>query len=591
MKFGLFPAVIAAAVIFLFWKGVYEEKRKEAALWKRLLDGYGKMPWGYEKKLGSSGHIDCSGTAVRAADGYLRYMSRTSDRFTVDTVTWKELDMEAVFARLDYTLSGPGREYLYALLHCPSEGTEEAQRWERAVQYFASHSRERVNVQRILAEIGRGKGLSCLDCLEAVGQREGQSLIREYAADMAYLPVFLLLFWDTAIGLAAFAAVIVCQIVTYFRERAKILPCLMGVAGLLRLVRGAERLHRCITGLEIAKETEGAPEEETEPEQTGREPDTGMEACIKRLGYLKRHSYWVLQCGREGSSPFSLFADYIRMLFHPDIIQFGRLQNKISELEPELWRAFQYVGFVDSCISIAMYRASLDQYCIPEMREAGFSAVDCVHPLLDDPVPNSIEIKDGKGVLLTGSNASGKSTFLKTVAVNLLFAQTIHTVLAESFSAPYCRIYTAMQDDGGSIRRGESSYMAEILSLKRIIDAESEDRPPVFCFVDEILRGTNTVERIAASTQILRRMRPPRIYCFAATHDRELTTLLERTYDNYHFTEEVEDGDIIFPYRLLAGSADTSNAIGLLAALGYEEEIVRRASEQAESFLQEGVWR
>lgn len=86
----------------------------------------------------------------------------------------------------------------------------------------------------------------------------------------------------------------------------------------------------------------------------------------------------------------------------------------------------------------------------------------------------------------------------------------------------------------------------------------------MLCFVDEVLRGTNTVERISASTEILKSLSAEQVLCFAATHDVELTELLAKEYDNYHFEEEIVEGDVRFNYRLLTGKATTRNAIKLL---------------------------
>ena len=130
----------------------------------------------------------------------------------------------------------------------------------------------------------------------------------------------------------------------------------------------------------------------------------------------------------------------------------------------------------------------------------------------------------------------------------------------------------------------------EIRSLKRILDAAGERRTPVLCFVDEVLRGTNTVERIAAATQILIRLAESGTLGFAATHDIEMTELLKEYYDNYHFEEVIRDGDILFPYQLLPGKASTRNAIRLLQMMGYEEQIIKKASGQAENFLKTGKW-
>jgi len=131
----------------------------------------------------------------------------------------------------------------------------------------------------------------------------------------------------------------------------------------------------------------------------------------------------------------------------------------------------------------------------------------------------------------------------------------------------------------------------EIRALKRILDLVSEDGAPVLCFVDEVLRGTNTVERIAASTEILRSMAGKNCLCFAATHDIELTQLLENIYENYHFAEEIEDDDIFFSYQILKGPASTRNAIKLLGIMGYDKAIIQEAEGMAESFLSTGHWR
>ena len=131
--------------------------------------------------------------------------------------------------------------------------------------------------------------------------------------------------------------------------------------------------------------------------------------------------------------------------------------------------------------------------------------------------------------------------------------------------------------------------MVEIKAIKRILDAEVET-DMIICLVDEVLRGTNTVERIAASTQILKSMSSKKIVCFAATHDVELTKTLEKEYDNYHFEEAMVKGDVLFSYKLKAGRANSSNAIDLLANLGYDDKIVEKARAMVARFETQGEW-
>jgi DNA mismatch repair ATPase MutS len=210
------------------------------------------------------------------------------------------------------------------------------------------------------------------------------------------------------------------------------------------------------------------------------------------------------------------------------------------------------------------------------------------HPLLKKPVPASIEAK--RGVLVTGSNASGKSTFLKSVALAALLAETIYTVPADSLRMSFFMIYSSMSIRD-SISSGDSYYMAEIRAMKRIMDAIKGRRDTsILCFVDEVLRGTNTVERIAASSQLLKSLSTDGVICFAATHDIELTHMLENYVDNYHFSETAGNGTITFSYKLETGRAESRDAIRLLDMICYDQSITKAAFETSNCFMETGAW-
>ena len=209
------------------------------------------------------------------------------------------------------------------------------------------------------------------------------------------------------------------------------------------------------------------------------------------------------------------------------------------------------------------------------------------HPLIENPVANSISAQGG--ILVTGSNASGKSTFLKNIAINSIFAQTIYTCTASSYCAPYFQVMTSMalRDDLGS---GESYYIVEIRSLKRILDA-AKSGENLLCIIDEVLRGTNTIERIGASSQILAHICKNNVLSFAATHDIELSYMLQEYYENYHFEEEVREKDVVFNYLLKKGRVTTRNAIRLLEMIGYDKTLIEEAKRAVEEFEASGSWK
>ena len=140
---------------------------------------------------------------------------------------------------------------------------------------------------------------------------------------------------------------------------------------------------------------------------------------------------------------------------------------------------------------------------------------------------------------------------------------------------------------------GQSYYMVEIRAVKRILDQvrlAGEEHGCVLCFVDEVLRGTNTLERIAASAEILSWLAGANAMCFAATHDIELTHILEENYSNYHFQEYVKENEVLFDYKLYPGRAVSKNAIKLLRMLGYDEGMTEHAEARVKHFEESGNW-
>ncbi|MBQ7360840.1 MAG: hypothetical protein IJW63_12210, partial [Lachnospiraceae bacterium] len=309
---------------------------------------------------------------------------------------------------------------------------------------------------------------------------------------------------------------------------------------------------------------------------------------------FRRGAFWLMSSGRMSGSgnPLDILTDYMRMIFHLDLIQFNKMLHQVRIHLGDIEVLIENLGYLETAIAIGEYRYYMETegngYCKPLLHKCGVIKVEQgYHPLLLNPVKNSIDAD--RGVLLTGSNASGKSTFLKMVAIEAIMAQTIFTCTADSYEGDLFVICSSMslKDD---IEGGDSYYIVEIKSIKRILDIVKKGEYPVLCFVDEVLRGTNTVERVAASTEILRSLSQNGVLCFAATHDIELTDLLSEQFDNYHFEEKVQDGDVLFNYELMIGKATTRNAIQLLRIMGYDSNIIESATDRAERFLQTGRW-
>jgi DNA mismatch repair ATPase MutS len=291
------------------------------------------------------------------------------------------------------------------------------------------------------------------------------------------------------------------------------------------------------------------------------------------------------------SAQDGFLADLVNSVFMIDLITFESLKNKVWQNRDDIFVIHEQLGQLDTAIAVASYQKSLKVSCVPALdfsqdKAAFIRAAGMAHPLLSAPVPN--DLNESGPVLITGSNASGKSTYIKTAALCAILAQTIGVVPAASYRASAFRIYSSMaiSDD---LAAGESYYIAEIRSLKRILDAADRgDR--VFTVIDEVLRGTNTIERISASAEILTALYGRGVLCVAATHDIELCSLLDGKFTSAHFEEQVGETDMSFDYKVKPGPAVSRNAINLLKLMGFDEAIVARAHRRANAYTDTGVW-
>ena len=271
---------------------------------------------------------------------------------------------------------------------------------------------------------------------------------------------------------------------------------------------------------------------------------------------------------------FEMLQDFLLGVTQWHILTYMKVLNQFMDNQDAYLKIYRVVGELDAAVSTGSFRKSLPLVTVPEYEEAKqLEMEEIYHPLLHGAVTNSMELQHN--CIITGSNASGKSTFIKTIAVNVILAQSIHTCTAKRMHLPHAKMITSMavRDD---ILSGDSYFIKEIKYLKRILDALSEDEL-VICVIDEILRGTNTQERIAASKAIMEYLAHHNCIAIVASHDKELTELEKIGYDNYHFSEEFGEADIVFDYKLQKGPANSQNAIRLLSFTGFPETIIERA--------------
>ena len=217
----------------------------------------------------------------------------------------------------------------------------------------------------------------------------------------------------------------------------------------------------------------------------------------------------------------------------------------------------------------------------PDWTEAEFGearrlvATDLAHPLLNPVgrVGNDLDMStDGHIHLVTGSNMAGKSTWLRTVGVNLVLAQCGGPVCATHLRTAPLHVWTSMrsQDD---LSESTSSFFAELKRLKQIIEAVAAGDPPVFFLLDEILKGTNSRDRHTGARALIRQLIRERGAGIIATHDLELADLENdpgNRVENYAMEVQTKGADLIFDYKLHRGVSTSFNATALMARMGID---------------------
>jgi Flp pilus assembly protein TadB len=240
-----------------------------------------------------------------------------------------------------------------------------------------------------------------------------------------------------------------------------------------------------------------------------------------------------------------------------------------------LRRWFDALGELEALNSLAGFAYAHPTYATPTITdgELTLDLFAAAHPLLAPgrSVANSLTMAgSGKTILITGSNMSGKSTFLRTVGANVVLALAGAVVSAERFNCSVVQVFTSMRTQD-SLEESTSSFYAELKRLQALITLTTTPSTlPVLYFLDEILKGTNSADRHRGAEALIRQLHKTTASGFVSTHDLELGQLTNASgfIRNYHFQSDLRDGELLFDYQLRPGVCTAFNASQLMQAIG-----------------------
>lgn len=482
----------------------------------------------------------------------------------INDKTINDIDLHELFMFIDRTNSRIGQQYLlYKLFTIKSPAFFETQ--EKLITYFYEDKESRNNTKQLLSRLNQYEAYYISDLFSRQYVQKPRWYWVIPTLSVLSIAALALTFFIPKMIFLLIGFLIINLVVHYWNKR-NIFVYIDSIPQLLRLYETVKVLNK--SGIPEIPENEA------------------LQKSIKSIGSLKKRlSIFKLEAKSNGSELAALVllvVEYIKILFliEPQIV-FNTLK-KLENKQNDIRILFEYAGEIDVAISIASLRMTVPYWCKPIFTGVSrhLSIKDVYHPLILNAVSNTLDV-NSQSVLLTGSNMSGKTTFIRTIAINTLLAQTINTVFACKFELSPMKIFSAIRisDD---LLNDKSYYMEEVDTIKTMIDESRSGYPNIF-FLDEIFKGTNTIERVAAGKAVLSYLSKESNLVFVSTHDLEIATLLAESYKLYHFAETVDDKNIHFDYKLKPGKLTSKNAIRILELNNYPSQIINEAREISKS--------
>lgn len=476
---------------------------------------------------------------------------KLSERFQAD------IDFRDVFERIDCTESNIGKQYLYnhLLTHKETISFDNQERW---ITYLSDTPGAEEQISSLLEPLNRYEAFYIprlfLDLFFV------KPFYYKWLRFLSVLPLFFLIaaYWNPVLLLFLMPLLLLNLGIHYhnknllyvYQDSIPQLPLLM----------------KCVRGLlEIDTSNE----------------NSDIKSALERLEKKRRKMSLFLFESKSDDLILSVvhtLTEYLKIFFLTEPLWTYDVLDSLKENKQDTEELFEYAGKMDCYLSVYRLRKKEDLNTIPvwtESPEAHLSFQELYHPLIKNCVANDL-VDGGKSVLLTGSNMAGKTSFIRAVAINILLSRSLNFAFAGTIVLSPFDLYSLIRitDD---LSKSSSFFLEEVKGVKEMTDVAKERRPKLF-LMDELFKGTNTIERIASAKAVLSYLtKNPLNRVIISTHDIELAGYLKDEYELYHFSEDIRDGVIHFDYKLKKGVLTTRNAIKILELYNYPESVIKEA--------------
>lgn len=495
-----------------------------------------------------------------------RYFNRKdhSNAFHVlSEQTCNDLDLDLFFCYIDRTRSKIGQQFLYNKLRTAHFSIEKMQHQEKVISELLNDPQTRTEIEFLISKLNNQQSYYVCDLFQQeLDAKPRWFMIFPLLSFTALLSILLSAFNPTTIFI--FVLLLPIHVILHYALKRKTTLFLNAIPSLLSLGSVAKKLSK----INVLKNENSELEEAI----------SVISKIRRKMSFFKIEQ--KIDSDMEAAYWFLIELIKISFLLEPLLLfsSLDKLRNKSLAIE----KVFEFIGFVDTCLSVASLRSSEKNFCIPEVNVQFSHAqfINLRHPLIPDCVPNTLS--EEKSILLTGSNMSGKTTFIRAFGLNYISGMALNTCFAEGAVLPVAKLFSAIriEDD---LMNASSYFFREISEIKTIIE-QSEDSAHSIILLDELFKGTNTRERIASAKGVLNYLGKSKNQVLVSTHDIELTQLLDENYELFYFSESISNGTIHFDYQLKKGIPSHGNAIRILELNDYPKEIIQEAKAVFNNF-------
>jgi DNA mismatch repair ATPase MutS len=478
----------------------------------------------------------------------------------LSTQTLNDIDFLDLFSFVDRTTSKVGQQFLFNQLLHPTNDAKTLNLFNRQVEMFAKDQPLREEVQKELLRLSGSDAYFVCSLLKKKLLERPLWLPLLYVNAMAVAIMGILAF-SYPIALIYMLIPITINMFMHYWNKSNMFLFLRSFPQLSLLIDVSDKLRE---------------------KELSRDPDAILKSIDSlkeiqwKIGFLSLNADNTIK--DELSQLGTYFIELLKAFFVVEVMVLFELTKTLESKHDSIVTLFDFVGEIDSAISVASLRAGEQKTCVPKfappMKEMVLRKV--YHPLIKQCVKNDLHVS-GKSVLITGSNMSGKTTFLRTVVINSIMAQTICTCFADEFESPMLRQYSSIRIDD-NILEGKSYYYEEVNTMGAFVKEVHSSFQNLF-LLDEVFKGTNTVERIAAAKAALSYLNRGANIIIVSTHDFELPGMLQQEYDQYHFSESIKNDQLHFDHKIKPGPLLAGNAIKILEMSNYPTELVNEARE------------